>query len=163
MKTIAGIQQHEATKESGLERPPGMDNEAEVEPKVSTNEKSPKMEPGSYSGVFENSDFVEDESRCIIIGLREANTTQIEEVMMEAEENAETNEENRFIIIGLRVQNSTMTQDAAKECQEYMKRDPENLNFVIVALAGAESFWIEKGLDGRKSAPINLGPTSKTD
>ena len=25
-------------------------------------------------------------------------------------------------------------------CQEYMKRDPENLNFVIVALAGAESF-----------------------
>ena len=30
--------------------------------------------------------------------------------------------------------------NAAKECQEYMKRDPENLNFVIVALAGAESF-----------------------
>ena len=29
--------------------------------------------------------------------------------------------------------------NAAKECQEYMKRDPENLNFVIVALAGADS------------------------
>ena len=33
--------------------------------------------------------------------------------------------------------------NAAKECQEYMKRDPENLNFVIVALAGAESFFFE--------------------
>ena len=29
--------------------------------------------------------------------------------------------------------------NAAKECQAYMKRDPENLNFVIVALAGADN------------------------